>query len=227
MEKIVQTGPFTVQRMIRPASAPRGVHRWEIKLFVRRTKVGEKVKTLIQRAVRFAIGLVDLVDHNDRTQAQLQGLGCHEFSLGHRAFGRIYQQHNTVHHRQDTLDLAAEIGVAGGVNDVDACAFPNNGGRLGKDRDAAFALQIVAVHGALGGRLVFPVGTGLFQKLVNQRRLAVVNVSDDCDIAQVHGFSLCQGVGLRLPCMRSKGQTKSRASASRSLKRGGSQEYRR
>ncbi len=34
--------------------------------------------------------------------------------------------------------------------------------------------------------LVFAIGAGLFQKLVNQRRFAVVNVSDDCDVTHVH-----------------------------------------
>ncbi len=158
----------------------------EFKLFVGRVKAGEKVETFVQCAVRLGVGLVDLVQHNDRTQAQLQRLGGHEFGLWHRAFSRVDQQDNTVDHRQDALHLAAKVGVAGGVDDVDACVVPDDRGRLGKDRDAALALQVVAVHRAFGCGLVFAIGAGLFQKLVNQRRFAVVNVSDDCDVTHVH-----------------------------------------
>ena len=53
-------------------------------------------------------------------QAQRQRLAGHELGLRHRAFGRIDQQDDAVDHRQDALDLAAEIGVAGRVDDVDA-----------------------------------------------------------------------------------------------------------
>ncbi len=158
----------------------------EFKLFVGGVEAGEKVETLIQRAVRLGIRLVDLVQHDDRAQAQFQRLGGHEFGLGHRAFGGVHQKHHTIDHRQDALDLAAEVGVARRVDDVDAGVVPDDRGRLGEDGDAALTLQIVAVHSALGGRLVFTIGAGLFQKLVHQRRLAVVNVGDDCDVAQVH-----------------------------------------
>ena len=158
----------------------------EIELFVIGAEIGEEVETFVQRPVGLGFGLVDLVQHDDRAQAQGQRLGGYELRLRHRAFGGIDQQHHTVDHGQDPLHLAAEIGVAGGVHDVDADAFPFDRSGLGEDRDAALALEIVAVHGAFGRRLVFAVSAGLLEKLVHQRGLAVVDVSDDCDIAQVH-----------------------------------------
>ena len=87
---------------------------------------------------------------------------------------------------QDALDLAAEIGVAGGVDDVDAGVLPQHRGRLGQDGDAALALEIVGVHRALGTSLVLAEGAGLLQQLVDEGGLAVVDVGDDGDVAKVH-----------------------------------------
>src|SRR6185437_10384914 len=94
-----------------------------------------------------------------------------------------------VHHVEDALDLAAEIGVAGSVDDVDAGVFPLHRGRLGQDGDAALALQIVGIHRALDHALVVAVGAGLLQQAIDQRGLAVVDVGDDGDVTKVHGSS--------------------------------------
>ena len=158
----------------------------EIELVVIGVEAGEEVETFVQRAVGLGIGFVDLVQHHDRTQAQRQRLGGDEFGLRHRAFSGIDQQDHAIDHRQDTLDLAAEIGVAGGVDDVDAGAFPFDAGGLGEDGDPAFALQIVGVHGALIHGLIGAEGARLLEKLIDKRGLAVVDVSDDRDVAQVH-----------------------------------------
>jgi hypothetical protein len=44
---------------------------------------------------------------------------------------------------QDALHLAAEVGVAWGVDDVDAGVFPDQRGDLRQDGDAALALDVV------------------------------------------------------------------------------------
>ena len=136
------------------------------------------------------MGAVDLVDAQDRTQAHLQGLGQNEFGLGHDALFGIDQQDAAVHHAEDALNLAAEVGVAGGVDDVDPglarLAVPQHGRAFGQDGDAALALLVVGVHGALGRRLIGSEDARLGQKLVDQRGLAVVDVGDDGDVAQVH-----------------------------------------
>ena len=175
-----------VQLHIRPAGTARGIHGREIQLIIIGTEVGEQVKTFIQCAVRFRIRFVDLVQNHDRAQAQRQGFRRHELGLRHRAFGGVNQQDNAIDHAEDTLDLTTEIGVAGGVDDVDARVFPFDRSCLGQNGDATLALQIVAVHGAFRHGLVFPERAGLFEQLIHQGRLAVVHVSDDCDVAQVH-----------------------------------------
>ena len=101
-------------------------------------------------------------------------------------FRGVDQQHDAVDHRQDALDLAAEVGVAGGVDNIDAGAVPFDRGALGQDGDAALALQVVGIHGALLHVLVFAHRAGLLEQLVDQRGLAVVDVGDDGDIADVH-----------------------------------------
>src|SRR6185437_13689231 len=105
------------------------------------------------------------------------------------AFGSDDQHQRAVHHVEDALDLAAEIGVAGSVDDVDAGVFPLHRGRLGQDGDAALALQIVGIHRALDHALVVAVGAGLLQQAIDQRGLAVVDVGDDGDVTKVHGSS--------------------------------------
>jgi hypothetical protein len=92
-------------------------------------------------------------------------------------------------HGQDALHLAAEIGVARRVDDVDARVLPDDRRRLGKDGDASFLLEVVRIHHALGDALVFTERPGLRQQLVDERRLAVVDVGDDGDVAQVHEVS--------------------------------------
>ena len=109
--------------------------------------------------------------------------------LGQRALGRVDEQQHTIDHRQAPLHLATEVRVAGRVDDVDlhlvgAVAVPDRG-VLGEDRDALLALEVHRVHHAVGERLVRGERAGLAQHLVDERRLAVVDVGDDGDVADV------------------------------------------
>ena len=79
--------------------------------------------------------------------------------------------------------------MAGGVDYVDLDAPVLHGGVLGQDGDAAFLLQHVRVHGALCYLLAVPELERLAQQGVHERRLAVVDVRDDGDVAVVHAFS--------------------------------------
>ena len=57
-----------------------------------------------------------------------------------------------------------------------------NGGVLGENRDAALALELVAVHGPLGDAFVGPERAALMEQRVDQRGLAVIDVGDDGDV---------------------------------------------
>ena len=106
-------------------------------------------------------------------------------------FDRVHEQHDAVDHREHALDLAAEVGVAGRVHDVDVHAVVVHGGVLGEDRDAPLLLDVARVHDSLDDVLVLGEGASLLQELVDERGLAVVDVGDDGDIAQGarHGMS--------------------------------------
>src|SRR5262249_16782220 len=62
---------------------------------------------------------------------------------------------------------------------------PAHRGVLREDRNAAFALEGVRVHHPLFDMLVGAEGTRLAQHLIDQRRLSMIDVSDDGDVADV------------------------------------------
>ena len=75
--------------------------------------------------------------------------------------------------------------MSGSIHNVDRVSIPEDGCILGLDRDAFFTFQIHGIHGAFLHGLVGPVGASRLQKLVNQGRLPMVNVSDDGEIAEL------------------------------------------
>ena len=106
-----------------------------------------------------------------------------EARLRQRPFARVDQEHRAVHHVEAALDLAAEIGVARRVHDVDLDRPVADGGVLGHDRDAALAFEVQRIHDALHDLLVVAEGAGLPEHAVDERRLAVVDVGDDGDVS--------------------------------------------
>ncbi len=50
---------------------------------------------------------------------ELERLAEHEARLRERPFGGVHEQDRAVGHLERALDLAAEVGVAGRVDDVD------------------------------------------------------------------------------------------------------------
>ena len=137
------------------------------------------------------VGTVGLVHQQDHRQLRLERLAQHEPGLRERTFRGVHEQHHAVDHRQPALDLAAEVRVPGGVDDVDGHRLVGVGTVvgdrrvLGEDRDALLTLQVVGVHRALLDVRVLPERTGLTQHRVHERRLAVVDVRDDRDVAEV------------------------------------------
>ena len=171
----------------RPALPAGRIEDVEIELIIIGLEREEQIEDAFQRFLRLRVGAIDLVDDHDGLQPQLQRLGEHEFRLRHDRFRRIDQQHDAVDHRQDAFDLAAEIGMAGRVDDVDPHPVPVHARALGEDGDAALALQIVGVHGALRHLLVLANRAGLLQQLVHEGRLAMIDVGDNGNVSDFHG----------------------------------------
>ena len=161
------------------------VHDRKIELRFRRVEIDEEIEDLVEHFGRARVGPIDLVDDDDRRKAARERLAEHEARLRQRAFGRVDQQHDPVDHRQGALDFAAEVGVARRVDDVDQQVVVVDRGVLRQDRDAALALELVAVHGALGHALVRAECAALVQHRVDERGLAVIDVGDDGDVAAI------------------------------------------
>ena len=193
-DRFVQRGHVAVAHCVFQAGVAvqgRGVDDREVQLLIGGAELVEQVEDLVDHPFRTGARTVDLVDHDDRLEAHREGLLGHEAGLRHRAVHRIDQDQHGVDHRQHALDLTAEVGVAGGIDDVDPVldagllVFPGDGRVLGQDGDAAFLFLVVAVHHALGEDGALGQGAGLLQQLVDQGGLAMVDVGDDGDVAKI------------------------------------------
>ena len=160
------------------------VDHGEIEQLFGGVEVDEQVEDLVQDLLRAGVGAVDLVDDDDRRQTGIERLGEDVAGLRERAFAGVHQQHHAVDQLQGALDFAAEVGVAGGVDDVDFDAVVVDAGGFGQDRDAALALELAGVHDALGDLLVGAEDAALAEHGVDQRGLAVVDVRNDGDVAE-------------------------------------------
>ena len=89
-----------------------------VELLVRAAEVHQQLQHLVHHLQHALVGAVYLVEHHDDAVAQLQRAGEHEARLRHGPLGGVHQQDDAVDHLQYALHLAAEVGVARGVNDV-------------------------------------------------------------------------------------------------------------
>jgi hypothetical protein len=167
-----------------PLAGHRVEHR-EVDLRLVRPEVDVQRVHLIQHLAGPRVLPVDLVDHQHRLEPHRQRLGEHEPGLGQRTLGGVDQQEHTVHQPEPALDLAPEVGVARGVDDVDLVPAVLHRGVLGEDGDALLALQVVRVHDPVGEGLVGAEHACLAQHVVDQRGLAVVDVGHDGHVPDV------------------------------------------
>jgi hypothetical protein len=166
------------------AVARNGVDHGEIEQFFGGVEIDEEVEDLVQDLLRTGVGAVDLIDDDNRRQAGIEGFGEHVAGLRERAFAGVHQQHDAVDELQGALDLAAEVGVAGRVDDVDFHAVIVDAGGFGKDGDAALALELARVHDAFGDLLIGPEDAALAKHGVDEGGFAVVDVGNDGDVAK-------------------------------------------
>ena len=105
---------------------------------------------------------VDFVETHDNRKRKLERFHQNELGLRHNALESVNDQHNAVYHLKDTLNLAAEISVARGVDDVDLSSFISNRCIFGKNRDTTLSLNIIRVHDTLLNLLVLTEHAALF-----------------------------------------------------------------
>ena len=190
--EVLTVGQAAVFRLVE-RGAPvlgRGVDDREVDLRLVGVEVEEELVRLVDDLADPRVRAVDLVHDEDDRQALLQRLAQHEAGLRQRALTGVDQKQHAVDHLQAALDLTTEVGVTGGVDDVEGHVLavvhvvPHRG-VLGQDRDALLTLEVHGVHDPVGDVGVLAEGAGLPQHGVDQRGLAVVDVGDDGDVAQV------------------------------------------
>ena len=150
-----------------------------------RVQIQEELLDLMDDLGRPGVATVDLVDDEDDRQLRFERLPQDEARLRQWALARIDEQQDAVDHRERPLDLAAEVGMPWGVDDVDLHALPPHRGVLGEDRDALLPLEVHRVHHPVRHLLVLAEHAGLPEHRVDQRRLPVVDMGHDSHVADV------------------------------------------
>ena len=128
---------------------------------------------------------VDFVDHDNWLGAVFQRLAQDKTSLRLRTIVRVDDKKHAIHHFHDALDFAAEISVARCIDDINTVTVPLEGGVLCPNGDSLFPLEIHRVHHTLFHLLVGAKRARLSQQLIDEGRLAVIDVRDDRDIADL------------------------------------------
>ena len=176
--------PASSRSRCRDAGLGVGVEHRKIELLFVGVEVDEQVVDLVQHFLRTRVRTVDLVDHHDRRQLRFERLAQHVARLRQRAFAGVDQQHHAVHHLQRALDFAAEIAVAGRIDDVDLDVvidrWPVFLARMVMPRSRSRSLESMTRSTTC---FVGAECAALAQHGVHQGGLAVVDVGDDGDVA--------------------------------------------
>ena len=149
----------------------------------------DHVLDLLPGAVRVGLRQVHLVEHRHHLDAEVE----RGVAVGHRlrldALARVDDQQRALAGRERAAHLVREVDVAGGVDQVEAVdaavarrVLQRRGLRL--DRDAALALDVHRVE-HLRFHLAVAQAAAALDQAIGQRRLAVVDVGDDREIADV------------------------------------------
>jgi hypothetical protein len=149
------------------------------------SEVHEELVDVVEHFRRAGVAPVDLVEGDDDGEPASHRLLEDVAGLRERPLGGVDEQQHGVDEVEASLHLAAEVGVAGRVHDVDPDARVVDRRLLGQDRDALLSLEVTRVHDPVHDGLVGPEGAGLAEDPVDERRLPVVDVGDDGDVPEV------------------------------------------
>ena len=184
-EQRAQVGARHIEIQCRGGLLRGGEDHGKVELLLGGSHPIEQFEDLVHHLVGALLGAVHLVDDQQGTQTARQGLADDEAGLRHHALHRIHEQQYGVHQAEHPLHLAPEVGVPGRVHQVQAHALELYGRLLGVNGDAAFLFQILAIHRAFEDFAVRGDCAGLTQQPVEQRGLAMVDVSDDRQVSQI------------------------------------------
>src|SRR5216684_2993015 len=143
LEKRLEVDALVVRVVHRHAVAPNGVQNAKIEVRVSGSQFKKQVLRPLVDLLDARIAAINLVDNHDRFEVQLQCLLQDKARLRHGAFDGVDQQDAAIGHVEHALDLAAKVGMSGGVDNVNFDAAIDDGGILRQDSDAALALLVV------------------------------------------------------------------------------------
>ena len=104
----------------------RSVNNGEFNLILICAKLDKEVEHLVDNLVGSCAGAVDFVNDNKNLFLEVESLFQNESCLRHTALECVNEKKNAVNHGENSLNLAAEIGMAGGVNNVYFCVLVMN-----------------------------------------------------------------------------------------------------
>ena len=168
--------------------APHGEEHRVVDLVVIGAERDEELQDLVHHLVDAGVGAVHLVDDDDGEEACCRALRSTKrvCGMGPSAASTSSRQPSAMDRTRSTSPpKSAWPGVS--MMLIFVSPFQVDGGVLGEDRDPALSLQVVGVQDAAPGP---PGSRGRgppAEHLVHQRGLAVVDVGNDGDVAEVHG----------------------------------------
>ncbi len=143
---------------------------------------------------------VDLVEHRDDLEVVLEGLVGVGQRLRLDPLARVHEEDRPLARRQRPRDLVAEVDVTRGVDQVEHMAGVLDPDVLRLDGDAPLPFDVHGVEVLLAHQAGVD-GAGHLEDAVRQRRLAVVDVADDGEVADAldHNGSTVVGRGRHGP----------------------------
>jgi hypothetical protein len=175
----------------------------------------QHVLDLHGHAVGVGRGKVDLVDDRDQLQVVLGrqvGVGDR---LSLHPLGGVDHEQGPLAGGEGPGDLVREVHVAGRVDEVElevlALEHVVHGHGRGLDGDAALPLQVHRVQQLLAG-VALGDRAGELQDAIGERGLAVIDVGDDGEVADLHAGRLLN-VDCRRGLEKAYGAQKDRLSA--------------
>src|SRR5215467_13865322 len=150
--------------------------------------LGELISHSLDEVIRLCAAAIDLVDEDDRGDAQPPQCPEQYLRLRLNPFYGGDQQDSAVQNAEGALDFGEEVGMSGGIDEVDFQGAHAKGDNRGLDRDAPSLLKLQGV--GLGSALIYPAGFAdnvrFIQDSLGQARLSRVYVRDDTDIDSCH-----------------------------------------
>ena len=185
IQKRLHVGGFFAQAFACPTLLCRCVDGFEIKLFVRCAQFNEKFHYLLLQFFFHKLALVYFVNNNKHLFAKAKRLFQHVPCLWHATFNGINKKQHAVYHGQNAFHFPTEIGVAGGVDNVDFGALVVHGCVFCKNGNSPFTFDVVTVHHTVLNNFVCAENAVLLEQLVNHGGFAVVYVGNNCNVSDV------------------------------------------